>query len=192
MGTVTTLSIGASTYSVYALTSDVMADTKTYFAAHISGSLWTAAGATTQKQSLVTAFRMLERLKWSGEKLVGSQPTKFPRTGLVCDGEAVPDGTPDDIALGEFELALLLIQDPALAGSRNTRSDVRRAKADVAEVEFFRAPAGEETPLPPSVMALISCFLSGTATDVGAPFVNGTDDESFFTADDQELTDGYA
>lgn len=193
MAVIATLSIGSNSYSVYALTSDVMADTKAYFAAHVNGAAWTAAAPDNgQKKALVSAFRSLERKRWSGSKLVPSQATQWPRTGATCFGEVEPDGIPDEIALGEFELALALVLDPTVLSKSSSRSDVRSAKAGSAAVEFFQAPPGEETVYPTVVQELVGCFLSGAASGVGAGLASGTDEQSQFTPDDFERTEGYA
>ncbi len=194
MGVIATVSIGVTDYSVYAITSDALQDASDYFQGHVGGQTWLDAEADDQKKALISAFRAFERLMWEGTKSGSPQSTKFPRDGLTdCEGDSLPDDSiPDDIAYGEFELAYLLMLDPSILNRQSTRSDVRRAKADTAEVEFFLAPAGEETKMPTVVHDLISCFLSGTGSDVGLPFASGTDVESSFDAEDMDRSDGYA
>lgn len=178
MAQVATLTIGADTFSVYGLTSDALADANSYFAGRLGASAWTGATDDTKKQALVTAVRFLDRgVTWSGEQTdtVTPQPLQWPRDGATCNGEAVTDGTtPDNIALGEFELALALLEDEAIQDSAGAGSNVKRAKAGPAEVEFFVPTAGtsSETRFPQPVHELVSCYTAGAAV-IANPYVNG-------------------
>lgn len=192
MGQIVTVTIGTGSYSVYALTSNALSDANNYFLADSAGTSWASASADDRKKALVTAFRLFERLHWDGAKQVGGQVTQFPRTGLSCDGESVPDGIPDRLVQGEFEMALLILTDPTILANKTTRSDVRRVQAGTAAVEFFLAPTGEETILPTVVMQLVSCFLSGAANSIGIAFASGVDLDSVFTDTDFERSDGLA
>ena len=192
MGIVSTITIGSNTYSVYSLTTDPLADAKAYFAARLGAEPFTGATRLQQQQALITAARGFDRLLWSGEKLVGAQATQWPRTGAVCNGDVEPDGTPDEIALGEFELALVLLSDPTTLDKKTTRSDVRRVGAGTASVTFFQAPPGEETRLPTIVHELVGCFLEGASAGIGTPLASGTDAASEFTEDDFDRADGFA
>lgn len=183
MAIVSTITIGADTYSVYALTSDAVADANSYFAARLDAAEWNGGSVTTltKQQALITAVRFLDRgMLWSGTQTdtATPQPLEWPRDSATCRGDAVTDGTiPDDFAHGEFELALALLKDAAIQNSPDAGSNLRRAKAGSAEVEFFRPTqsAADTTRFPQVVHELVGCYAQGTTT---APFVDGTDSEA--------------
>lgn len=197
MAVVATLTLGADSYSVYALTSDALGDAKEYFSARLGAAAWNDADNPDRKRALISATRMLDRRPlWSGTvtDLVTPQPLQWPRDGATCRGDAVPDGTtPDALAEGGFELALALLEDEAIQDSPGTGSNVKRAKAGSAEVEFFVPTAGSssETLFPQVVHELVACYFSGNAAGLAAPFVSGLDEESAFGDDDWELSEGY-
>lgn len=196
MAVIATITIGAVDYSVYALTSDALADADDYLAAKI-GSTWSTASDLQKQQALISAARFMDRaVLWSGDKTVDAQPREWPRDGAVdgCNGdEAVPDGTtPDAIAHGEFELADLLFLDATIQASTGTGSNVKKVKAGSAEVVFFTGTSGtsEETRLPTQVNDLVSCFIEGSEV---AGFSWGTTDadgDAGYTEDDFDLTQG--
>lgn len=179
MGQVATITISAVNYSVYAITTNAVADADGYFAARLGAALWTAATTLVKQQALVTAARMLDRRgEWTGTKTVAAQPLDWPRDGATKCGEAVTDGTvPDDIVYGEFELALQLLIDESIQAQPNNGSNVKSVKAGSAGVEFFvpTASSGDATIFPTPVMELVHCYLdSANDATAGAPFVDGT------------------
>jgi len=195
MGQVATLTIGAVNYNVYALTSDALTDANNYFAAHLYASEWNAQTSDGKKQALITAFRAIEREIWSGEKLVPGQSTEWPRTGATKNGVAVPDGVPDDIAIGEFELALYLLKDAALLTKTSTASNIKGVGAGSARVDFFYPLPGSATKWPLPVNDLLAGYLAGSATgvDIISPYVGGADSsESDFTSLDADRSEGFA
>ncbi|HEU4895121.1 MAG TPA: DnaT-like ssDNA-binding protein [Acidimicrobiia bacterium] len=192
MGTVATISISGISYNVYSLTSNALGDAKSYFKGRLGATAWDSASTLTRQQALITATRGLDRALWSGEKLAGGQATQWPRTGATCNGDAVADGTPDEIALGTFELALSLLGDPTALDKKSTRTDIRNVTAGTAEVTFFQPPTGEETRFPTIVQELVGCFLAGSATVIGRPLASGTEEDSSFTEDDFELNEGLS
>ncbi len=196
MGTVATITIGADSYSAYGLTSDPVADAKSYFKARLGTTSWDSADTSTKKSALISATRMIDRRPlYSGAKTVSAQDLEWPRDGATWRDDAVVDGTtPDNIALASFELALSLLEDESIQDSAGTGSNVRRAKAGSAEVEFFVPTVGgsSETQFPQVVHELIAGFFSGSNTGLGAPFASGVDssnldESSHFDSD----TDGY-
>lgn len=179
MGMVSVITISAVNYSVYALTSDPVADANNYFAARLGAASWTAATTLQKQQGLISAARMLDRrADFSGEEVSASQPLEWPRNGASNCGVAVPDNTvPDDIVLAEFELALSLLQDATIQNSPNTGSNVESVKAGSAAVSFFVPTilSGTATMFPQAVMELVGCYLAGAgAASLLAPFVDGT------------------
>lgn len=178
MGMVSTITIGADTFSVYALTADPVADANSYFAARLGASTWTAATTLQKQQSLITAARMLDRRAiFTGTKTNPSQPLEWPRDNATSCGEAVPNGTvPDDIVLAEFELALALLINESIQASASTGSNIKSVRAGSAGVEFFLPTVGTSlaTQFPQPVHELLHCYLVGFSTRV-APIVTGVD-----------------
>ena len=121
------------------------------------------------------------------------QEADFPRVNLKCDGADVPDNVvPEQIGDGQIELAFDYIVKPSLEAAADTGSNIRKAKAGSAEVEFFRATnkPGENTRFPAIVDELLSCFKGGGVTAGRATGTDGCSD--FDTADTYRLNEGYA
>lgn len=192
MGQVATVSIGANTYSVYALTANAVADANEYMAARLGASAWTSASSNEKKQSLVSAVRFIDRaVNWSGVQsdIVTPQPLQWPRDGANCDGVSVTDGTvPDNFAAAEFEMALILLNDATVQNDSGTGSNIKRVKAGSAEVEFFTPTidTSSETRLPTVVNDLVGCYVDTITGIAAASFGTSDDDgESSFDCDDQ-------
>lgn len=120
---------------------------------------------------------------------VRDQTALQPRTGLKdCDSADIASNL---VAVGieqaQTELAYELSQDTSLEASGGTDNNLRRVKADTAEVEFFRTSGtvsvdgsgNLSTRFPPVVWELIRCFMSGG--DLGIPHVSGAGTGSVFT-----------
>lgn len=198
MGQVATVTIAGNNYSVYGLTSAPVTDATTYFGGRLgaSATAWNAATADNRARALVTAAGWMDRaVTWSGEPSVDGQPLAWPREGATCNGEAVAGSpsVPDAVVYAEFELAGLILRDAAIAEGSGTGSNVRRAKAGSAEVEFFTPTIGSasDTRLPQVAHDLVKC-LFGSVGDIGAPYVSGTDVCSDFDDDDYERVNGFA
>jgi hypothetical protein len=193
MGTVSTLTIGSNTYSVYALTADPVNDANDYFSARLGSDAWTDASTANKKRALVSAVRFLDRaVTWSGEQTdtVTPQPLQWPRDGAACSGVAVADGTtPDAFANAEFEQALIFLDDATEQSSTGTGSNVKRVKAGSAEVEFFTGTAGtgSETRLPTVVNDLVGCYIESSGISGGAW---GTTEVVDYSKDDFDLSQG--
>jgi hypothetical protein len=191
---VSTVTIGAVSYSVYALTVSPITDADDYLNAKIGGSAWAAASADDKARSLVSAARWMDRVAtFSGTKTVATQPLEWPRDSATCDGTAITDGTvPDDIALAEFELALALLADSTIQDGTGEGSNVKRAKAGSAEVEFFSSTLGgvNDTRLPQTANDLLKCYFGADPSGFG--FSSGTSDSSAFCDTDFDKSDGYS
>ena len=188
MAVIATITI-VEAYTVYGITSDAVQDADDYFAARIDVAEWDAAVTLGKQQAIITAARMIDRQIWSGDKTVTAQFNDWPRDSATCRGTAVTDGTiPDDIAYGEFELALALLKDADVQNNSSAGSNVRRAKAGSAEVEFF-APTtntSSDTRFPTVVHELIGCYMEGNAATTAQPYGQGSTED----AADQESTFG--
>ena len=191
MAIVSTITIGADTFSVYAITSDPVADADSYFAAHIDAAEWTVATTLTKQQALISSFRMIEQNEWTGTP--DSSASQFPGTGITKRGEAVADGTPDDIAHGQFEFALALLKDADQLNKNSTASNVKGVGAGSAKVEFFYPLPGSSTRWPLQVNGYLAGYLDAS-NDITAlkPYVNGTSVETGFTDLDGDRSEGFA
>ncbi len=194
MAVISTITIGADTFSVYALTADPVADADSYLAARI-GSTWSAATTLEKQQSIISAARMLDRsVNWSGEKTVATQPREWPRDGATCDSESVTDGTtPDVIATAEFELANILFLDATVQDSAGTGSNVKVVKAGSATVEFFTPTIGVEggeTRLPTTVNDLVMCYLDSSVVTSTSFGTDDSDNDPGYDKDCFDLTQG--
>jgi hypothetical protein len=189
MGTVT---ISGTTFEIYGLATDA----NDYFKAHSDAASWTAASTTVKNQALVTAARSFDRQRWAGvaTDLVTPQPLAWPRTGLTDrEGQPVPSGAiPQDVLEGNWEWALAVVMDGAVAGETpgtNTKRVRTREKVDVIEVEseteLFKSTVGQTSRFPTAVMELIGLWLEGG--DASLSFVSGTDVTSGFTTDDTDF-----
>lgn len=194
MAVIATITISGTAHSVYAITdaTSALSDAIAYHNARLGASSWSDASSADKQKAIVTAARMIDRAVWSGTKTVPSQANAFPRDNATCRGTPVTSGTtPDDIANGQFELALALLEDESVQDKRNTRTDIKRAKAGSAEVEYFKPNAGEETKFPTVVQQLIGCYLASASTDLQVPYAGGIVD-SDFTATDFDVTEGFS
>lgn len=191
VASVETVTISAIVHSVYGLgNADPVQDADDYFGATI-GETWSALTNLQKQQSLVSAARLMDRaILWDGTLTVATQPRMHPRDSMMngCTGVAVADGTiPDDIAHGEFELAMALAADPTLLTSSGSGTNTKRVKAGSAEVEFFQPTAGtnDETRLPQNVHDLVACYQEGAGGILpsSGTLSSGTGDTTSFDGD---------
>lgn len=178
-GVVATITIDSTDYSVYGQTADALVNADAYFAARLGADAWTDATDADKEKALVTAVRFLDRgVLWSGDKTVADQALQWPRDGATCRSDSVADGTiPDNIVLGEFELALALLENEAIQDEPGTGDLIKSAGAGSAKVEYFRPSAGtsSDTRFPTVVHELVGCYSAGNAS-LGGPWVSGVND----------------
>lgn len=194
MGQVT---ISGTTYDVYG-TADGL---KAYLAGKLGPLAYDTAESADKSKALVSATRWIDREKWQGSMTdeVTPQPLEWPRTGVTdCDGNAVDSASvPDDIINATYELAEILLGDPAAADGANTGSNTKRVKAGSAEVEFFRpgsadGSGGGGTLFPVPAQKLVACFLEGAGGAFSTPYAGGTSQPSSFCTDDFDRNKGFA
>lgn len=198
MGISTTLTIGTTAYDVYGLTSDPLADAKTYMTGRFGTEAWDAASTNNKRKALVSAARQLDRQRWTSvpTDVATPQPMEWPRAvSEDCNGTAVLDTVvPDQIVEAEFELAQLILADSEVQEVAGQGTNLKRAKGGEAEVEFFRYTVGtsRDTKLPAIVHDLVKCFL-GTGGDIGIPYISGAGKGSVFDDDNNSsLSRGYS
>lgn len=122
---------------------------------------------------------------------VTDQITLQPRSGLIdCDGEMlISNLVANDIEEAQMELAYEISQDVSLEASGGEGNNLRRVKAEGAEVEFFRSSGAVsesgsgsiKTRFPIVVWELIRCFVAGNS--LGIPYVSGAGTVSVFDDD---------
>jgi len=197
VGAVVSITVGSDSVSVYALSSDPVAEATAFFNTQLgaAATAWAAATSDNRKRALAAAARWIDRsVVFSGTKTVASQPREWPRDGATCDGEAITDGTtPDEVAYGEFELAGAILVSSSIVTSSSTGSNVRRVKAGSAEVEFFSQTIGtdQDTRLPLPAWDYLKCLL-GTLSEGSAGQAYGTNECSAFGNTKQERTRGFS
>lgn len=201
MATVSTITIGSDNFSVYNLDSGTALDNlKAYWNGRLGAAATAVAAASDDdlSRALVMGTGWLDRASnFTGSKTVATQARDWPRDNVTnsCTNQAVTDGTtPDDIANTTFLLAGLIIVDPTVVESAGQGSNVKRARAGTAEVEFFTPTIGSatDTRLPVQAHDTIKCYL-GSQIGVQAGFQSGaTTNTSDFCADDFERSDGFA
>lgn len=196
---ISTVTIGADIFSVYALTVDPVADATTFWNGRLgaAATAWAAASADDKARALVAASDWIDRaLNFTGTKTVSTQVRDWPRDGATnnCTDEAIADGTiPTELADATFWLAGNIVVDPTIVDAAGQGSNVKSAKAGSAKVEFFQPTIGEaeDTRLPVVAHDYVICFLEGTG-DIIAPGGTGDTSDSAFDCDDFERTEGFS
>lgn len=153
----------------------------TYFADMLGpvADAFTAATSANRDKALVTATRRIDMLAFAGEKTVEAQTLEFPRDGAVT--------LPDAIVEATYELAGAYLHKPSLIAAEDTGSNIKRAKAGSAEVEYFTPMAGNRFPI--AAWRLLAPFLPGYDEAGLFSVFSGTDFEAEDT--DYGLTGGY-
>lgn len=161
----------------------------TYFEDAIHADFWEDATSDDKGKALVTAARMLDRQDWQGSKYGDPQTMEFPRSGLTDkNGDAVDEtAVPQEVMDAQAELALALLENPALQSASSTGTNFKKLKAGSAEVEYIRATSGPR--FQTIIDELIGLWLSGSSHYSG-PFVSGADNESSLS-DSFDLSRGF-
>ncbi len=182
----TALVVGTDTYIT-------ISEADTYFEHSINGEDWASLGDGDKIRALASATRMFQRTKWQGDPtdVPPTQPLAFPRTGLVDrEGNAIADDVvPQDIKDGEAELALALNLDPTVQDELSSGSNIKRVKADVVEVAFFKQVPGGRYPT--VVQEYIQPYTDGSSDVTGSESF-GTDRETAIEDDQFGLTRGFS
>ena len=138
-----------------------------YLVASVNGDVFTGSETAEKSRSLISAKRWLDRQKWK---------TGFP----VPDSGLVPLG----IEFAQYELAVVLLENPEAINERSTGSNERVLQAGPARIEFFSrtdgsssSPFSGEHQLPTQALDLIQDYLS-SRTSIITPAVGGTSRKS--------------
>lgn len=170
------------------------AEANTYFAEALHAATWDAATDENKDKALVTAFRMIDRQTWEGEKTVSSQVQEFPRTGLTDkDGNAVSSSSvPQEVKDGQAELALSLLDDLTVQSQASTGTNVKEVDAKGVSVTFFNpSNPDEETRFPTIVQELLGPFLGNDGFDLLASESLGSDATGLFGQTEYGKTEPY-
>lgn len=154
---------------------------------------WLALGDDDASRTLVSAADYIDSYAWqgtaTGQVLVNGvlTPTtrQWPRTGVLVNGVQLdPTLIPQQIVNAQFELAVMLLQDPTLSNSVDSGSNVSSLGAGPARLSFFRPTSvldGNATVLPPLINRMIGQFLaSASPTAQPTIFVSGINGRSDF------------
>tara|TARA_R110000764_G_scaffold36736_1_gene81953 strand:+ start:21457 stop:22071 length:615 start_codon:yes stop_codon:yes gene_type:complete len=204
MAVIDTITIGADSFSVYALTlTFAVAETTTFFNGRLGAeaTAWAAAvtaGVDDEKRALAAAADWMDRaLNFTGDETAPPQARAWPRDSATngCTGDAVTDGTtPDDIFYAQAWLAGAILVDNAAAASSGEGSNVKSAKAGSAQVVFFRPTEGSssDTRLPKVADDFTKCYTdAGASSGIAGPSITGTA-QTGTCADGDELAEGFA
>lgn len=168
--TVGSISVRGNDYPVYG-SQDRATE---YFAPHISGEVFLDAEFSLQQNALITARRLLDQQSYLGAKADSNQTTAFPRGSDTT--------VPVDIETAQYEIALVLIEDPEFFNQDTTGSNEKRLKAGPVEIEFFSRTTGSgglstAAIFPPQINRLLRPYLGGSVS-VASPYVGGLNNQS--------------
>jgi hypothetical protein len=152
------------TVTINAVDYDVYADLDTadeFLAADFSADAWRAETVVDQKaRADVTATRLLDRIRWAGEKTDPDQLHAFPRTGITGLDE---DTVPQPIIDASIVLAKLIHAGSSVDSQPSTQSgNIRRQQAGSVSIEYF-FPLDDPTRLPVEIEELIAPYLATAA-----------------------------
>lgn len=168
-----------------------VANADAYLMYAINAASWVAAETSVKESGLISATRMLDRQPWEGEKTqpAPTQVLQWPRTGLTDrDGNALSSvAVPQEIIDATCELAVELINNPALVSQADTSSNIKRIKADTVEIEYIRGKNGPR--FPTTVTELIGLWLSSAGSSYAGPFLSGAENVTTLS-DNFDLTGG--
>ncbi len=148
--------IGGANYDGYA----TVAEADTYLAADASRAVaWALLDADAKGRALMSGTRLLERQCWES----GTAPDP---TGVII--EPLRDAT--------ILLAADISVDPSKGDSGSTATNLKRAKAGSAEVEFFRDTSSLPLPDAPYALLVPTGLLCGTsgASSTDVPVITGS------------------
>jgi hypothetical protein len=184
------LTVGVNTYVTRAEANAQLSESFVYAAP------WTAQDGSSRDRALVEAFGMMERQRYKGTRTGGgAQAAQFPRDGITsCDGYDESGVSPAPVAVRRAQVLLAaaivatlesttIVVDSSVATSDGQASNIRRAQAGSASVEFFRAgtaSGARGTRFPTAVQELLKCYIlnsdgafgslsNGTGEDVECP-----------------------
>jgi hypothetical protein len=129
-----------------------------------------AVGAVTaddrKKQTLAAAVRYLNAQTW-----LDDYDTFAERDAVTA------------FATAQYELAVLIANDPSVVTALDSGSNIRAVSASGASVEYFAptSPGNRATKLPPVIQRLLGSYLSVSSTVVVAGFAATGDCESQFS-----------
>ena len=144
-----------------------------------------AADDLTKQRASIQATRRFEAANWCGSKTSTSQDLAHPRTGLTdIEGNALSSTSIAQVVIdANIELQMDIVLGTTQGNKDVVDANIRRLKADVAEIEYFRSgEADGQGEFPEAVRRLIGHLLCGKSGDAQT-IASGTDGESNFSSD---------
>jgi len=146
-----------------------------YFLQSLNHDFWVEYTSTQRDRALVSSARRINLKLLDIYKLTQA-----------------PENVPDNLASGNAEYALAMLQDTDLAINGTTSSNIESLKAGSAEIKYFKGEAGTGTIFPQQVQDLINSYLSGKLSAGDLSFVSGdTDTSTFLNPQIFPLNEGY-
>ena len=154
---------------------------ETYALGTFGNAEWEAASNNQKERALISATRQFEAVKWCGSKTSASQALAWPRTGLTDrEGNTLASDTiPEAVINGNIELAFSIVSETFAANQATAAGNIKRLKADEAEIEYFRALSTAATALfPKTVLDWVGLWICGSGSSGALSY--GTDGESAY------------
>lgn len=133
-----------------------------YFDAHLYATAWTGAVLADQQKAVIMATRYLDKLvDWKGFKVDTAQPREWPRTGVLINGDELPDDVvPADIVEAVLETALAFLTGNRIADTAKSTGVSSIGLGNGALTLDFNEPDLQRNLpiLPEQVTALISKY----------------------------------
>jgi hypothetical protein len=143
-------------------------DADAFFADSIYFEQWDALTADQKSRGLITATSILDKSYiWNGWKTDETQFLEWPRDDIWCRCDEVDNSiVPRDILNAVCILALLINIDNPLA-INSVDVNIKKAKLDVMEVEYFNADDKSNEPVIPNSVSIFIKQCYGTLRRAG-------------------------
>lgn len=140
-----------------------LAEAETYFETRLNVDDWDSATDDTKNRALIQATRYLDTyFEWQGDRATTTQALDWGRSDAYsCDtGELIDsDVIPQQIKNATFEQAFYMMTNIDF-GSIAQAGDIKKAKIDVIEVEYFEGGTvtASTAAVPNGVIATVGCL----------------------------------
>lgn len=135
----------------------------TYFETRLNVDAWEAATDDTKNRSLIQATRYLDTyFEWQGSRATDTQALDWGRSNAYsCEtGDLIASDTiPISIKESTYEQAFYMLTNTDF-GSVANAGDIKKAKIDVIEVEYFEGGtvSASTAAVPTGVIQLVGCL----------------------------------
>jgi hypothetical protein len=144
-----------------------------YFTERLNTANWDALNTADKESALIMTANILDRETYKGTKASGAV-REWGRDNIVDKyGNAVANNVlPPDFNIANFEMALELANDNAVADTTNQGSNIKSLKAGSAEIEYFRSTSKQA--LPDVVYNYLKPYIESAGGDVARAYAYGT------------------